>query len=96
MVDKWHNIWCLVYGRNCGLSKRAKRTTETGRKSTVPGSFHGSRQKRGVPLLAGCQEFPTKPLKYSQKQKDLGVDRVAPDKLQPFTASTPIKERICL
>ena len=52
--------------------------------------------KRGVPLCTGWPQPPTKPLKYSQKQKDLGVDRVAPDKLQPFTASAPIKERICL
>lgn len=52
--------------------------------------------KMGVPLCAGWPQAPTKPPKYSQKQKDLGVDRVAPDKLQPFTASTPIKERICL
>lgn len=60
------------------------------------GTISRFQMKRGVPLLAGCPEVPTKPLKYSQKQKDLGVDRVAPDKLQPFTASTPIKERICL
>ena len=58
--------------------------------------FTAPDEKWGVPLCSGCQEAPTKPLKYSQKQKGLGVDRVAPDKLQPFTASTPIKERICL
>ena len=56
----------------------------------------GADEKGGVPLCTGCQEVPTKPPKYSQKQKDLGVDRVAPDKLQPFTASAPIKERIYL
>ena len=52
--------------------------------------------ERGAPLCTGWTQAPTKPPKYSQKQKDLGVDRVAPDKLQPFTVSTPIKERICL
>ena len=52
--------------------------------------------KRGVPLCTGRPDGRTKPPKYSQKQKDIGVDRVAPDKLQPFTASTPIKERVCL
>ena len=46
--------------------------------------FKGPDERVGVPLLAGCPELPTKPPKYSQKQKDLGVDRVAPDKLQPF------------
>nr|DAM56014.1 MAG TPA: hypothetical protein [Bacteriophage sp.] len=86
----------MVSWTNCGLSKRAKRTTGTGLKSTIPGSSHGSIQKRGVPLCTGRPSGRTKPPKYSQKQKDLGVDRVAPDKLQPFTASTPIKERICL
>nr|DAE30087.1 MAG TPA: hypothetical protein [virus sp. ctQmo6] len=52
--------------------------------------------ERGVPLCTGRHSGRTKPPKYSQKQKDLGVNRVAPDKLQPFTVSTPIKERICL
>lgn len=37
--------------------------------------------KRGVPLCTGRHDGRTKPPKYSQKQKDLGVDRVAPDKL---------------
>lgn len=53
-------------------------------------------KRDGVPLCTGRPDGRTKPPKYSQKQKDLGVDRVAPDKLQPFTVSTPIKERICL
>nr|DAX03491.1 MAG TPA: hypothetical protein [Bacteriophage sp.] len=52
MVDKRHNIWRLVYGRNCGLSKRAKRTTETGRKSTVPGTIPRVQMKKGGPPLS--------------------------------------------
>lgn len=83
-------------GETAVYPRELKERQETGWKSTVPGPFHGSRWKRGVPLCTGRPVWRTKPPKYSQKQKDLGVDRVAPDKLQPFTASTPIKERICL
>lgn len=86
--------WSL--GQTAVYPRELKERRQQDKKAPFLDHFHGSRQKRGVPLCTRRPSGRTKPPKYSQKQKDLGVDRVAPDKLQPFTASTPIKERICL
>ena len=90
-------IYCgQSLGQTAVYPRELKERRKPDGKSLFRDNFTGSDEKGGVPLCAGWQEASTKPIKYSQKQKDLGVDRVAPDKLQPFTASTPIKERICL
>ncbi len=83
-------------GETAVYPRELKGKLELEGKAPFQDHFTGSNGKRGVPLCTGRPDGRTKPPKYSQKQKDLGVDRVAPDKLQPFTASTPIKERICL
>lgn len=83
-------------GETAVYPRELKERREPEGKAPFRNRFTGPNGKRGVPLCTGWPEAPTKPPKYSQKQKDLGVDRVAPEKLQPFTASTPIKERICL
>nr|DAH87803.1 MAG TPA: hypothetical protein [Bacteriophage sp.] len=51
MVDKRYNIWWSVYGRNCGLSKRAKRTAGTGRKAPFWDHFTGPDERGASPSV---------------------------------------------
>ena len=71
-------------GQTAVYPRELKEKLELKGKAPFRDNFTGSDEKGGVPLCAGWQEAPTKPHKYSQKQKDLGVDMVATDKLQPF------------
>lgn len=71
-------------GETAVYPRELKERWEPEGKAPFRDHFTGPDVKRGVPLCAEWPQAPTKPPKYSQKQKDLGVDMVAPDKLQPL------------